>query len=143
MAIPRKTFQQNFCANGTAERCLRVLATSDPVAKAESAADLTLMVLLQPERANRLLEYHARDASEPTLEEVIDATLRSAYSASGGLTGLVSTAVKDRIVEALFRLASDPKTSFGARSVVTAKLRVIGQSLPTDPFRRCSQNPGK
>jgi hypothetical protein len=39
----------------------------------------------------------------------------------------VSIAVKARIVEALFRLAADPTTSFAARSLVAAKLHAIGQ----------------
>ena len=47
----------------------------DPIAAAESSADLTLQVLFNPERANRLVEYHARDVSNPSLAEVIDATL--------------------------------------------------------------------
>lgn len=106
--------------------------TFDPIATAESAADLTLALLLQPERANRLIEYHARNPSEPTLDEVIDAALRSAGTANAGLTGLVSIAVKARIVEALFRLAADPATSFAARSLVMAKLHAIGQSQPHD-----------
>jgi hypothetical protein len=108
--------------------------TFDPVATAESAADLTLTVLFLPERANRLVEYHARDASEPTLDEVIDAALQSASAgkSNDGLAGLVGTAVKARIVEALFRLAADPKTSFAARSLVTAKLHAIGQSQPAN-----------
>ena len=108
--------------------------TFDPIATAESAADLTLALLLQPERANRLVEYHARNPSEPTLDEVIDAALRSASAAipNTGLNGLVSTAVKARIVEALFRLAADPKASFATRSLVRAKLHAIGQLQPHD-----------
>jgi hypothetical protein len=101
--------------------------TFDPIATAESAADLTLALLLQPERANRLVEYHARNPSEPALDEVIDAALRSAGTQDAGLTGLVSIAVKARVVEALFRLAADPATSFAARSLVMAKLHAIGQ----------------
>ena len=50
----------------------------------------------------------------------------------GGLAGVVSTAVKARIVEALFRLAADPETSFAARALVTAKLHAIAQSQPPD-----------
>jgi hypothetical protein len=108
--------------------------TFDPIATAESAADLTLALLLQPERANRLVEYHARNPSEPTLDYVIDAALRSAGTATpnAGLGGLVSIAVKARIVEALFRLAADPTTSFAARSLVVAKLHAIGQLQPHD-----------
>ena len=108
--------------------------TFDPIATAESAADLTLAVLLLPERANRLVEYHARDTSEPTLDEVIDAALKSASAEepNEGLAGLVSKAVTARIVEALFRLTADPKTSFAARSQVVAKLHAIAQSQPAD-----------
>jgi hypothetical protein len=108
--------------------------TFDPIATAEGAADLMLAVLLLPERANRLVEYHARDASEPTLDEVIDAAMKSASpeNSNDGLAGVVSTAVKARIAEALFRLAADARTSFAARSQVTAKLHAIAQSQPTD-----------
>jgi hypothetical protein len=110
----------------------RTSVTFDPVGAAERAADLTLVVLFDPARANRICEYHARDASEPTLEEVIDAARRSADSvpATGGLPNLVSAAVRARIVEALFRLASDPQSSFAVRSVVRAKLDAIARSLP-------------
>jgi hypothetical protein len=108
--------------------------TFDPIATAEGAADFILAVLLLPERVNRLVEYHARDASEPTVDEVIDAAMKSASSdnSNTGLAGIVSTAVKARIVEALFRLAADPTTSFAARSQVIAKLHAIAQSQPTD-----------
>jgi Met-zincin/Domain of unknown function (DUF5117) len=108
--------------------------TFDPIATAESSADFTLSFLFLPERANRLVEYHARDAAEPTLDEVIDATLQatSAGTPNDGLASLVSIDVRARIVEALFRLAADPKTSFAARSLVTAKLHAIGQAQPAN-----------
>jgi hypothetical protein len=111
--------------------------TFDPIATAESAADFTLAFLFLPERANRLVEYHARDRAEPTLDEVIDAALQAALQSTtaepnDGLAGLVSVDVKARIVEALFRLAADPKTSFAARSLVTAKLHAIAQAQPAN-----------
>jgi len=112
--------------------------TFDPIATAESAADFTLSFLFLPERANRLVEYHARDAAEPALDEVIEAALKAALQSASagtpneGLAGLVSIDVKARIVDALFRLAADPKTSFAARSVVTAKLHALGQSQPAN-----------
>ena len=37
--------------------------TFDPIATAEAASDLTLSVLFNAQRAARLVEYHARDAS--------------------------------------------------------------------------------
>ena len=107
--------------------------TFDPVATAESAADMTLSLLFLPERANRLVEYHARDAAQPTLDEAIDASLQSASTTTTeGLAGVVSNAVKARIVEALFRLAADPDTSFAASAQVTAKLHALAQTQLTD-----------
>ncbi|MGB6192392.1 MAG: zinc-dependent metalloprotease [Terracidiphilus sp.] len=106
--------------------------TFDPVATAQSAADMTLVVLFNAARANRLVQYHVRDAAQPTLDEVIDAALHAAGSTPAGMPALIGTAVKARIVEALFRLAAAPETSFSARAQVTAKLHTIAQSEQND-----------
>jgi hypothetical protein len=102
--------------------------TFDPVAAAESAADLTLTTLFDPQRAARLIEYHAR-ASAPSLNEVIDAALlasrpppRSSKSTRAALRDEVQSAVYARAIEALLTLAANPKTSVAARAVVYAKL---------------------
>lgn len=107
----------------------------DPVAAAESAADLTLAGLFNAERAARLLQFHARDAANPTLlGDVIDAALattRPARAGTGkantGLAALVQDAVYVRTVEALLSLAANSKTSGEVRAVVYAKLRALRQ----------------
>jgi hypothetical protein len=98
--------------------------TFDPVAAAESAADLTLTVLFNPQRASRLVEYHARDAAEPSLDEVMDAALAASRPAGspGGLTEAVANAVYVRTVESLLSLAANGQTSAEARAIVLAKL---------------------
>jgi hypothetical protein len=109
--------------------------TFDPVAAAESAADLTLAGLFNAQRAARLVEYHARNAQNPSLlSEVIDATLnatRPARADSEGnpasLAGVVQRAVYARTVEALLSLAADPHASFEVRAIVYAKLDQIKQ----------------
>lgn len=101
--------------------------TFDPIAAAESAADLTLGILFDRERAARLVEYHAR-ANTPSLDEVIDAALkvsRSAAPAASGRPALeteVQSAVYARTVEALLTLAADPKASTEVRAITGAKL---------------------
>jgi len=101
--------------------------TFDPIAAAESAADLTLAVLFDRERAARLVEYHAR-ANTPSLAEVIDAALdvsrpRSAAPNSQSAIGaVVQSAVYARTVEALLTLAADPMTAVEARAITYAKL---------------------
>jgi hypothetical protein len=96
--------------------------TFDPVAAAESAADLTLALVFNPERANRLVEYHAQDSAEPSLTDVINATLKSTGSAASftGIELQVKYAVDDRILEALLALGASPESSAMTRAAVRA-----------------------
>ncbi len=105
--------------------------TFDPVAAAESSADLTLALLFQPARASRLVEYHARDAGEPSLGEVIDTTLDAvAHPAGpGGLSAETGRAVKARVVEALLTLASNPAASSEARAITRERLLALRDRL--------------
>src|SRR5216110_2703620 len=45
----------------------------DALVHAEAAAQNTLQFLFNPERAARLVEFHARNGENPGLEEIIDA----------------------------------------------------------------------
>jgi len=103
--------------------------TFDPIAAAESAADLTLAVLFDHERAARLVEYHAR-ANAPSLAEVIDAALKVSQPLQHppnhqGMEAEVQGAVYARTVEALLTLAADPKDSVEVRAIAYAKLEEI------------------
>jgi hypothetical protein len=104
--------------------------TFDPIAAAESAADLTLSVLFDRERAARLVEYHAR-GNTPSLAEVIDAALKISRPRSPesnrqpGVGAEVQAAVYARTVEALLTLAADPKSSVEVRAITYAKLEDI------------------
>jgi Met-zincin/Domain of unknown function (DUF5117) len=112
--------------------------TFDPVAAAESAADLTLALVFNPERANRLVEYHAQDSAEPSLTDVIDATLKSTGSpdSASGLALQVKYAVDDRIVEALLTLGASPESSAMTRATVRAAVTSL-----RDQFSRPGSSP--
>ncbi len=107
--------------------------TFDPIAAAESAADLTLQVLLNPQRASRLVEYHSRDTANPSLEEVIDATLK-ATSVPGNFALPVRNAINARILEWLLALAANPEASFEARAITRARLVALRPTLASDPI---------
>jgi hypothetical protein len=104
--------------------------TFDPVAAAECAADLTLAGLFNPQRASRLVQYHARNPDNPTLlADVIDATLAETRPARADvdrdrstLTEVVRRAVHARTVEALLALAANPQASTEVRAIAYAKL---------------------
>ena len=113
--------------------------TFDPIAAAESAADLTLTVLFNPERANRLVEYHARNAADPSLDEVIATTLKTTSpSGEPTLATQVANAVFARVVEALLTLAASPQTSSAAHAITLARLDNLRGLLTnsTDPSAR-------
>jgi hypothetical protein len=105
--------------------------TFDPVDAAESAADLTLALVFNAQRANRLVEYHARESAEPSLGDVIEATL-AATAVPAGTSGLeleVKRAVDDRIIEALLTLAANPEDSAETKAVVRAELMELTKKL--------------
>lgn len=105
--------------------------TFDPVATAESAADLTLALVFNPERANRLVEYHAEDSAEPSLVDVISATL-NATAVPDGTSGLeleVKNAIDGRIVEALLTLGASPQDSVATQAIVRAAVTSLRAEL--------------
>ena len=113
--------------------------TFDPVAAAESAADLTLTLLFDPARASRLVQYHAREPQVPGLDAVIEATFKAVAKrpTAAGLGAVVSRAVETRAVEALLTLASNPEASSEARAAartyavhLKAKLKDMSGDAP-------------
>lgn len=60
----------------------RTAITFDSLAPVEAAADLTVSMLLNPERATRLVEYHARNAKNPGLDDVIERLLSATWKAA-------------------------------------------------------------
>src|SRR5207237_1646940 len=51
----------------------------DPLGAAESAANLTVGLILHPERAGRLVQYHAQDNAMPGIGEAIDKLLDATF----------------------------------------------------------------
>ena len=119
----------------------RTSVTFDPQSAVEAAADLTVGLLLQPERATRLVDYHARDANNPGLDEVIDKLVRAAWKTApvGGEAAEVSRTIGNVLLYRLMKLAADPSASEQARAVAFAKLddlRVWLVSVkPRDPLQ--------
>jgi hypothetical protein len=109
--------------------------TFDPIASAEASADLTLAVLFNAQRASRLVEYHARNPQEPSLDDVINAALEACSqdpTHGQGLTAEVVTAVRWRVIEALLSLAANPQASESARAITRSKLVQIEKTFRED-----------
>jgi len=108
--------------------------TFDPVAAAESAADLTLTVLLDPARASRLIEYHMRVPGSPALRGVLEAVSAAvARRPEGGhtLSSEVERAVEFRALEAMLALAVNPKASSQACAITRSHIADVLKQLTT------------
>jgi hypothetical protein len=97
--------------------------TFDPGGAAESAAALTFKLLLDPERASRLLEYHARNAANPGLAQVIDAVLQATWKAprASGLAAEIQRITETSALEHLLALAANQSASPDVRAVARAE----------------------
>ena len=83
----------------------------DVTAAADTAADLTFDVLLNPRRAARLIEFNRRDPQQMGFGELLNTTRRKVMGAStSGRTGEIAEAVQTRFVFALMDLIGSDTT---------------------------------
>ncbi len=101
----------------------------DALAPAESAAQHTLQFLFNPERAARLVEFHARDAENPGLEEVLDAVMNATWKAprKKDYPEQINDVVDNVVLYDLMVLAADESASDAVRGIAALKLHELGQ----------------
>lgn len=98
--------------------------TFDPYSAMEAAAEITVGLLFNPQRASRLVEYHARDAQNPSLQEVIEATLSATWKAPH-LTGMqaeTQAITETTVSERLLALAAGSEASEEARAIARSEI---------------------
>jgi hypothetical protein len=110
---------------------IRTDLTFDPLAAAESAADMTASLLLNPARASRLLDYNARNAEQPSLILIIDQLLKNTFKKipNGGYVDAVQITINDAVLVNLFRLALSKEVSLQVKAVVMLKLNHLKSYL--------------
>jgi hypothetical protein len=111
--------------------------TFDALAPVEAAANLTLSLMLHPERASRIVQQHARDAKNPSLDEVlqeIEKVVLVRPNASGMLYQ-AQYAENAAYVYHLMALAADGKAAPEARNIALARLRQV-KSATNDAYLR-------
>lgn len=109
--------------------------TFDPLAGAEAAANMTVGLILNPQRAARLVQYHAENNENPGLHEVIDALLKSTWQEEdgAGLEGQVARNVKHVVLVRLIALATDASASTEVRSIALAEMASVKTALGAHP----------
>ncbi len=112
---------------------IRTELTFDALSMAETAADMTFSLLLHPARASRLVEYHARDGKQPSLESILDklinGTIRSPVK--NGYEGAVQMTVNYALLINLTNLALNTSASSQSRAIANLKIDQLKSWLAT------------
>jgi hypothetical protein len=96
----------------------------DPMAYAESAADMTFGLLLHPSRATRLIQHNALDASQPSLESVVDKIIAQTFKSipKNGYDAQLQMITNHALLNNLIRLVMNDNASAQARAIASLKI---------------------
>lgn len=105
----------------------------DALAPAEAAAEIVANVLFQPERAQRMIEYHALDADNPGFDELVGDVLSATWKAqsASGYHGAIQRTVDAVILDHLITLASEEHASVQVRAIAALKLNELKKWIAT------------
>jgi len=93
----------------------------DALAPAEAAAENTLQFLFSPERAARLVEFHARNPENPGLPEVLEAIIAATWKAprADGYQGEIARVVDSVVLYDLLGLATNERATTQVRALAS------------------------
>jgi hypothetical protein len=96
----------------------------DPLAYAEAASDMVFGLLLHPARATRLVQHHALNNQQPSLEAVLDRIIQATYKSAnqGGYEGLLQMTVNHALLNNLMKLSLNNNASAEARALASLKI---------------------
>ncbi len=106
---------------------LRTAPAFDPLSAAETAATMTVHLILNPERGARLVEYHARDKANPGFVEVVDALVDATWKAprDTGLGKEIRRAIDTIVLQRLMWLATNDQARAQVRAVASAEIESL------------------
>jgi len=113
---------------------IRTSPAFDALAPAEAAAQHTLQFLFNPARAARLVEFHARDAQNPGLAEVLDAVIAATWKAprDASYNGEIARVVDSVALYDLMNLAANARAPEEVRAIASLKLEELRAWLGAD-----------
>lgn len=98
--------------------------TFDPIAAAESAADMVFSLILNSARATRLVQQNSLDPKQPSLESVIDNMVNATFksTAKQGYEQQLQITANHALLNNLMKLALNSNASSQARAVASLKI---------------------
>jgi Met-zincin/Domain of unknown function (DUF5117) len=102
----------------------RTAPAFDSLSGAEAMAEIVSSLLLEPNRDERMVEYHAADAQYPGCAELIDDLLASTWKAQPqeGYDGAIQRRVDAVVLDHLTSLADDHSAAPQTRAIASLKL---------------------
>jgi hypothetical protein len=96
----------------------------DALAPAEAAANIVVSAVLEPERAQRMIEFHALDSKYPDFAELVDDLLAATWKAPPmpGYNGAIQRTVNSVVLDQLIALAADEHPSAQVRAIASLEL---------------------
>ena len=104
----------------------------DAVGAAGIAADLTISVLLEPNRAARLIEFNARDRSNPDFQEIVEALTNATWKQplpTDAYKAAIQRQVQSLYVAKLMNLATAENVAAQVRAIASEELRKVSAQL--------------
>lgn len=103
----------------------------DPIAAAESASDMVFGLILNSARATRLVQQHAIQAQQPSLESVVDYMINSTFKSptKEGYEGQLQLTVNHSLLTNLMELALNENASPQTRAIASLKIEQLGKWL--------------
>ncbi|OAQ38234.1 peptidase [Pedobacter psychrophilus] len=103
--------------------------TFDALSPAESLTGTTLNFLLNPERLERIIEHHARDNKQPSLEgmlgQLINQTFKSSYISQDNLKGEIARMVQVLTVNQILNTLGANRTSENVKARLLSAINDI------------------
>ena len=113
----------------------------DALSAPETAADMTLGLLLHPESASRLIQQKALDSDNLGLEEVLDAVIEHTIKKQpkGDYISEVQNNINFRVLFHLMNLAASEEVHPQVNAIANQKIRGLmldaGLKMPNDPIK--------
>jgi hypothetical protein len=103
----------------------------DALGAAEIAARDTLKLLLNPQRANRLIEQHARNNSIPSLDTVLQTILDNTWNTNwdNNYYNQVQNSINAAVLQELMNLAANESASPQTQAITKQKLIDFSKTL--------------
>ncbi|MFC2116347.1 zinc-dependent metalloprotease [Bacteroidota bacterium] len=103
--------------------------TFDPLSAAEASAELTLSLLLNAQRASRLVSNHAVNPRQPELQVLVDKLIFNTWQTvyDDPYLGEIQRVVDNLVLYHLMQLASDRSASTQARAIASVKIDELGR----------------